>query len=654
MGDRLGERLEQLERRRSSTIPRHDLVDAAVVDRSPRGRRRRRPAAGRDASSTSTSNGCGFALLLVVVRRGGPGSACSRGRSGRSRRTSGGGLACQVPRTIASLIRAARTLARDVVDADDVDARGDPERGRGERRLEPLVGRQVEDLAEGRLARRARAGSAGRGRAARRARAGARGCARRSCRSRSPGRRSGRPGRRRARSARSIAARRSAMTSATQVGVARLGAVVHDDERDAVGRRRARASAVVRPDAPDVVDQVGAGVEGRLGDGRLGRVDADRGVGEGGADGRDDRDDPRGSLLGRRRPGRGRAGSTRRRCRGGRRPRRPSGAARRRSTGSGRRRSSGRAGRRAARRRRTSPGVTLRMPITNVRAPQRERRAADPGRRGVGRVDGRGGHRASGCRRRGRAGRDRRRGGRGPPRRDRASRRRRPGRRPSASASSSAATGSGGRHRSRLARPGRGPARGELGRPAAPAATSTAVATTVAPASAPARRERRDRRRRRPCPPSSAVTSVSGPAARNGRRSSSAAASAAAPAGLWAPSSRTSRPSTREQLEPAGPDRARRSRDRRAASVDRRDPGRLERVEQRVGDRHVGGLVAAAQPDAGRPERRQLDVDAVAIPAEERRRRDLGQRHAEPPRAAPDDRQRLAGRRRSRPGRRAR
>ena len=90
------------------------------------------------------------------------------------------------------------------------------------------------------------------------------------------------------------------------------------------------------------------------------------------------------------------------------------------------------------------------------------------------------------------------------------------------------------------------------------------------------------------------------PGARYGRRSSSACARAAAPAGLWAPSSRTSSPSTVEQLEPARPAPRSRSPRRRASASARRDPGRLERVEERVGDRDVGRLVAAAQPDPRR------------------------------------------------------
>ena len=105
-----------------------------------------------------------------------------------------------------------------------------------------------------------------------------------------------------------------------------------------------------------------------------------------------------------------------------------------------------------------------------------------------------------------------------------------------------------------------------------------------------------------------------------------------------------------EQLEPARPAR------RRVAAApgvvaDRGDAGGLERVEERVGDGDVRGLVPAAQADPGPAEPRQLDLDPVAVPAEERRRRDLGQRDAQPPRPAPDDGERLAASRRSPRGR---
>ena len=67
------------------------------------------------------------------------------------------------------------------------------------------------------------------------------------------------------------------MSSGMNVRVARLGAVVHDDQRDAVVGGEPGERVVVA-DAPDVVDEVGAGGEGGLGDGGLGRVDAERRV----------------------------------------------------------------------------------------------------------------------------------------------------------------------------------------------------------------------------------------------------------------------------------------------------------------------------------------------------------------------------------------
>ena len=135
---------------------------------------------------------------------------------------------------------------------------------------------------------------------------------------------------------------------ADQVRVAGLGAVVHDDERDAP-RRGEPGEAVVRADAPDVVDQVGAGIEGGGRDRGLRGVDADR-------------HRPATPLGPPRRPGRpapvssassrarGRVGSTRRRCRAGRRLPRPSGGPARRAAPTGSRRP------RAGRRRRTSRG----------------------------------------------------------------------------------------------------------------------------------------------------------------------------------------------------------------------------------------------------------------------------------------------------------
>ena len=163
----------------------------------------------------------------------------------------------------------------DVVDADDVrrrrrcPARWSRVSPRGARR------RAGPGRARGWTCGSSRGGSAGRA-------GGASPSSRRSsrlwsasCRTRTRDRRSGRPSGTPRPRARSSARCRSAIELRHERPVARLGAVVHDDERDAVigcetGQR------VVVADAPDVVDEVRAGGEGSLGDGGLGRVDADR------------------------------------------------------------------------------------------------------------------------------------------------------------------------------------------------------------------------------------------------------------------------------------------------------------------------------------------------------------------------------------------
>ena len=255
-------------------------------------------------------------------------------------------LARQVPRTIASLMRAARTFASHVVHADDVDAGGDAQGGRRERRLEPLVGRQVEDLARASTCATSRAGPAGRAPAARRG-------PRSSSRLWSAVFPKPMPGSTMIDPRGDPGADRP-LDGGAQVGddlghdvvVARLGAVVHHDQRDAA-RRGEPGQGVVGADAPDVVEQVRAGVEGRLGDGGLGRVDAERRPGRAARTAaRPARPAP---APRPRSPSRGRAASTRRRCRAGRRPRRPCGAPGRPRRRPGRRP-------RAARRPRTNRG----------------------------------------------------------------------------------------------------------------------------------------------------------------------------------------------------------------------------------------------------------------------------------------------------------
>jgi hypothetical protein len=83
-----------------------------------------------------------------------------------------------------------------------------------------------------------------------------------------------------------------------------------------------------------------------------------------------------------------------------------------------------------------------------------------------------------------------------------------------------------------------------------------------------------------------------------------------------------------EQLQPSRPRGGRIAAAARGI-VRRGDPGLRERVQQRVSDGDVRGLVAAAKSDPRPPEPRQRHVDPVPIPAEERRRGDLAQRNAE-------------------------
>ena len=88
------------------------------------------------------------------------------------------------------------------------------------------------------------------------------------------------------------------MTSGRKGRVPGLGPVVHDHQRDPVVRGEPDERLVVA-DPPDVVDQVGAGGQGGLGDGRLRGVDAERRVGQGRPQAGDDRHDPAALLVGR-------------------------------------------------------------------------------------------------------------------------------------------------------------------------------------------------------------------------------------------------------------------------------------------------------------------------------------------------------------------
>ncbi len=80
-----------------------------------------------------------------------------------------------------------------------------------------------------------------------------------------------------------------------QIPVTRLGSVVHQDERH-VPLGGEAGHRVVRGDAPDVVEERRARVEGGCRDRRLGSVDANRRIRQGGMDCRDGRHDP-GNLL---------------------------------------------------------------------------------------------------------------------------------------------------------------------------------------------------------------------------------------------------------------------------------------------------------------------------------------------------------------------
>ena len=196
--------------------------------------------------------------------------------------------------------------------------------------LEAIVAAEaVVDLAAGERAEEALARGADHDRAAELAQlaeaaAGARGCGRRSCRTRSQGRprsaprrspprrrtrsaRRGRRGRRRRR-------RRSAGRPASCAGRPACASSTSLQPRSA----HSAGELGVGPQGGDVVDDRGPGVERRLGDRRLRGVDRDRR-----RRGRRPAPRPR-ARRGRARPPRrppgARAGSTRRRCRAGRRP----------------------------------------------------------------------------------------------------------------------------------------------------------------------------------------------------------------------------------------------------------------------------------------------------------------------------------------------
>ncbi len=250
-----------------------------------------------------------------------------------------------------------------------------------------------------------------------------------------------------------------------------------------------------------------------------------------------------------------------------------------------------------------------------------------------------------------RRGQDRRRAARGPLRRDRATRRRRPGPAPRPGRARSR-----GRRTARrigrepgataaqpFARRAAGIARGRstwVQMTRAARATGEALSAARTPATSLSAIEPRTR--------VIGGGSGSSPPWRVGRRSSRARARTAAPAGLWAPSRRTSRNPDAgrrerdlEELEPARPAGGRVP-PTPGVVVDRGDPGDRQGVEHGVGDCDVGRLVSAAQPDPRLAQAGQGHRDAVAVPAEERGGGHLGQRHAHPAGPPPDDVERLA------------
>ena len=409
--------------------------------------------------------------------------------------------------------------------------------------------------------------------------------------------------------------------------VAGLGPIVHDDERDAVVGGEA-GQRVVLADRPHVVDEIRAGGERGLGHRGLGRVDAQGRLGQGRPQGRDDRHDPATFLvLGDRGVPGPRRFATDVEDVGTLLDHPAAGARRAASTGSSPAASS------------PSPenesGVTLRMPITNVRSPQAKTRGPilvvpSPAAPSVVAHP----EPSAGMARIAQVGIVDELATRHPDKIERTGDHHRAWLR--ASAPSSAASGSGSTRMSRGARGIRAPVRGEVGRGHRPREVEArahdgralergggheggddAIDILV--------RHRRRHERQRPVGQERPEVVERDRQRRGAGRVVRAVEQDVAVAGpdeLEAPG-----PHGRGVARPAGRRR------------DRRDAGRLERVEQRIGGRDVGRLVATAQADPGSPEAWQLDLDPVTVPAEERRRPDLGQGHAEASRAPADDRQ---------------
>ena len=292
MADRLGERLEQPVRGRFDDLADR-LVDLPVVDRLlevvvDAGRLQVEHELDVDLERL------GREQLVVVVA-----VATLEAHVGQDDPVAHGCLLRwprrHVPRTTASLIRAARTLAWTSWTRTMSAPPAMPSAVVAS--VPPAAGRRAGPGRDrGSTCGSSRAGSAGRAGAAPRARAAARGCGRRVLPNPKPGSTM--------RSSHATPETQGAFDGALEVRdelgqeprVARLGAVVHDDERDAVVGGEA-GQRVVLADPPHVVDEVGAGGEGGLGDGRLGRVDAQRRVGQRRPQCRDDRHDPAAFLV---------------------------------------------------------------------------------------------------------------------------------------------------------------------------------------------------------------------------------------------------------------------------------------------------------------------------------------------------------------------
>ena len=182
------------------------------------------------------------------------------------------------------------------MDSDDIDAGGDAESSRCERRLEALLGRNpAHDAAQGRFARGAQEDGLAQLAQSRELAQGFQVVLKRLPESE-------------ARVDDQVLARdadlRRAIQSGPQVaqqlrhevGVVRRLAVVHDDHRDVPFGGQA-GHGVVGPDAPDVVEERRPRLQGSDGDLRLGSIDADRDLRQRGMDCGDDRHDA-GGLLG--------------------------------------------------------------------------------------------------------------------------------------------------------------------------------------------------------------------------------------------------------------------------------------------------------------------------------------------------------------------